>query len=104
MLHCALMTVMQSWGRGCQRCTAGMWDIELDMAALLHSTAASSLGCVAKLLWTTLGGLMVVTILAGTCCVQAHECGHQAFSESQSINDAVGLILHSCLLVPYYSW
>ncbi|GAB4823433.1 hypothetical protein N2152v2_010479 [Parachlorella kessleri] len=36
--------------------------------------------------------------------VIAHECGHQAFSESQAINDAVGLVLHSCLLVPYYSW
>ena len=34
----------------------------------------------------------------------AHECGHQAFSESQAINDGVGLVLHSCLLVPYYSW
>ena len=36
--------------------------------------------------------------------VIAHECGHQAFSEYQSINDSVGLILHSLLLVPYYSW
>jgi omega-6 fatty acid desaturase / acyl-lipid omega-6 desaturase (Delta-12 desaturase) len=36
--------------------------------------------------------------------VVAHECGHQAFSESQTINDTVGLILHSSLLVPYYSW
>lgn len=36
--------------------------------------------------------------------VIAHECGHQAFSEHQAINDGIGLILHSCLLVPYYSW
>ncbi|CAL8468635.1 g8175 [Coccomyxa elongata] len=36
--------------------------------------------------------------------VIAHECGHQAFSESQAVNDTVGLVLHSCLLVPYYSW
>lgn len=43
---------------------------------------------------------------SASCCShpQAHECGHQAFSESQAVNDAVGLILHSCLLVPYYSW
>ena len=34
----------------------------------------------------------------------AHECGHQAFSKWQSVNDAVGLVLHSALLVPYYSW
>nr|ACF98528.1 delta-12 fatty acid desaturase [Chlorella vulgaris] len=36
--------------------------------------------------------------------VIAHECGHQAFSESQAVNDGVGLVVHSCLLVPYYSW
>lgn len=36
--------------------------------------------------------------------VIAHECGHQAFSKWQAVNDAVGLVLHSCLLVPYYSW
>jgi omega-6 fatty acid desaturase (delta-12 desaturase) len=36
--------------------------------------------------------------------VMAHECGHQAFSDSRSVNDAVGLVLHSFLLVPYHSW
>lgn len=46
--------------------------------------------------------------LQGAVCtglwVIAHECGHQAFSKSQAINDGVGLVVHSCLLVPYYSW
>ncbi|THG95380.1 hypothetical protein EW026_g6264 [Hermanssonia centrifuga] len=36
--------------------------------------------------------------------VIAHECGHQAFSESKFINNAVGWILHSGLGVPYHSW
>ncbi|CAG9987887.1 unnamed protein product [Clonostachys byssicola] len=36
--------------------------------------------------------------------VIAHECGHQAFSESRLINDATGWLLHSALLVPYFSW
>ena len=36
--------------------------------------------------------------------VVAHECGHQAFSKWQAVNDGVGLVLHSALLVPYYSW
>lgn len=36
--------------------------------------------------------------------VLAHEAGHQAFSESKTVNDAVGLVLHTFLLVPYHSW
>ncbi|KAK4633815.1 Oleate hydroxylase FAH12 [Fulvia fulva] len=36
--------------------------------------------------------------------VLAHECGHQSFSESKTINDTVGWICHSALLVPYFSW
>ena len=36
--------------------------------------------------------------------VLAHECGHGGFSASQFVNDCVGLVLHSFLLVPYYSW
>ncbi|KAK0548184.1 hypothetical protein OC846_004574 [Tilletia horrida] len=36
--------------------------------------------------------------------VVAHECGHQAFSPSKTINNTVGWFLHSALLVPYHSW
>lgn len=36
--------------------------------------------------------------------VLAHECGHQSFSPSKTLNDTVGWILHSSLLVPYFSW
>lgn len=36
--------------------------------------------------------------------VIAHECGHGAFSESRLINDFTGWVLHSSLLVPYFSW
>ena len=36
--------------------------------------------------------------------VIAHECGHQAFSKWQVVNDGVGLAMHTALLVPYYSW
>ncbi|EXL63485.1 omega-6 fatty acid desaturase (delta-12 desaturase) [Fusarium oxysporum f. sp. radicis-lycopersici 26381] len=43
-------------------------------------------------LYTTLQGLFGTSLW-----VIAHECGHQAFSESR-------LVLHSALLVPYFSW
>jgi fatty acid desaturase len=36
--------------------------------------------------------------------VLAHECGHGAFSKNKSLQDAVGYIIHSVMLVPYYSW
>ncbi|KAG8657791.1 delta(12)-acyl-lipid-desaturase [Manihot esculenta] len=42
-------------------------------------------------------------ILTGVWVI-AHECGHHAFSDYQWVDDTVGLILHSTLLVPYFSW
>nr|AIB55752.1 delta-12 fatty acid desaturase [Fragaria x ananassa]QUE41923.1 omega-6 fatty acid desaturase endoplasmic reticulum isozyme 2 [Fragaria x ananassa] len=36
--------------------------------------------------------------------VIAHECGHHAFSDYQLLDDVIGLVLHSALLVPYFSW
>jgi omega-6 fatty acid desaturase (delta-12 desaturase) len=42
-------------------------------------------------------------VLTGVWVV-AHECGHHAFSDYQWLDDTVGLILHSALLVPYFSW
>ncbi|XP_051148912.1 delta(12)-fatty-acid desaturase FAD2 [Andrographis paniculata] len=42
-------------------------------------------------------------VLTGVWVI-AHECGHHAFSDYPWVDDAVGLILHSALLVPYFSW
>ena len=36
--------------------------------------------------------------------VVAHECGHGAFSDNRLLQDTVGYILHTLLLVPYFSW
>lgn len=36
--------------------------------------------------------------------VIAHECGHQSFSSSKTLNDTTGWVLHSALFVPYFSW
>lgn len=36
--------------------------------------------------------------------VLAHECGHGAFSKNKKLQDAVGFVIHSIMLVPYYSW
>jgi omega-6 fatty acid desaturase (delta-12 desaturase) len=36
--------------------------------------------------------------------VLAHECGHGAFSKNRKLQDTVGYLIHSLMLVPYYSW
>jgi fatty acid desaturase len=36
--------------------------------------------------------------------VLAHECGHGAFSKDRKLGDAIGFIIHSIMLVPYFSW
>ncbi|KIJ17890.1 hypothetical protein PAXINDRAFT_111563 [Paxillus involutus ATCC 200175] len=53
-------------------------------------------------LWSLYG---FATGLFGTgLWIIAHECGHQAFSESKFVNNSVGWVLHSALGVPYHSW
>lgn len=57
---------------------------------------------VRAVLW---GGYTFVQGLFGTgLWVLAHECGHQSFSPSKTLNDTVGWFCHSALLVPYFSW
>lgn len=36
--------------------------------------------------------------------ILAHECGHGAFSPSQTFNDVFGFVMHQFLLVPYFAW
>ena len=51
---------------------------------------------VAYVLWsgTTACGVWVI----------AHECGHDAFCDNKRLQNTVGFVLHSALLVPYFSW
>nr|AOG21009.1 delta12 desaturase [Thraustochytrium sp. ATCC 26185] len=53
-------------------------------------------------------GWTAYVIVQGTVCaglwVLGHECGHQAFSNYRIVNDGVGYLVHTSLLVPYFSW
>ncbi|KAI9727102.1 MAG: Oleate hydroxylase fah12 [Chrysothrix sp. TS-e1954] len=53
-------------------------------------------------LWAIYG--FIQGLFATGLWVMAHECGHQSFSNSKFVNDITGWILHSSLLVPYFSW
>ena len=51
---------------------------------------------------------IIYSLLSGTTAmgfwVIAHECGHGAFSENKQLETVTGYLLHSLLLVPYFSW
>ena len=47
---------------------------------------------------------VVTGTVAGGCWVIAHECGHGAFHPNRRVEATVGFVLHSLLLVPYFTW
>jgi omega-6 fatty acid desaturase (delta-12 desaturase) len=47
---------------------------------------------------------VVTGTVAGGCWVIAHECGHHAFHPNRRVEAVVGFVLHSLLLVPYFTW
>jgi fatty acid desaturase len=48
-------------------------------------------------------GITTGTVATGLWVI-AHECGHNAFHTNRRLESSVGFILHSLLLVPFYSW
>lgn len=53
-------------------------------------------------IWTAYS--VVTGTVAMGLWVLAHECGHGAFSKDRRLQDTVGYIIHSIMLVPYFSW
>jgi fatty acid desaturase len=47
---------------------------------------------------------LITGTVAGGCWVIAHECGHNAFHPNRDVERWVGFVLHSLLLVPYFTW
>ena len=51
---------------------------------------------------------IIYALVSGTTAmgfwVIAHECGHGAFSDNRTLQTITGYVLHSLLLVPYFSW
>ncbi|CCW69373.1 unnamed protein product [Phytomonas sp. Hart1] len=88
-----------------------MSSIMLPAVSMLTSFLDSSLSHSASLIISAILKLLIWNVfwfiqgLNGTALwVLAHECGHRAFSPRPKLNNTVGFILHSALLVPYHSW
>merc|ERR1719152_707310 len=71
-------------------------------AAAWYGLPGENLGLVDWVLWMVYGFWQGAAFTGWW--VLAHECGHGGFSQYEQLNDAVGWVLHSFLLVPYYSW
>jgi len=74
-----------------------MLDVTMPYLSLEATRNVASFGLWA--LYSVLQGMVFTGLW-----VVAHECGHQAYSPSKTINNSVGWVLHSALLVPYHSW
>ncbi|XP_058073409.1 delta(12)-acyl-lipid-desaturase [Magnolia sinica] len=79
---------------------------DLTISIILYHLATTFIPLLPVLLryvaWPTYWA-MQGCVLTGVWVI-AHECGHHAFSDYSWLDDTVGLILHSFLLVPYFSW
>ncbi|KAK4198061.1 fatty acid desaturase-domain-containing protein [Triangularia verruculosa] len=96
--HCFEPTVLHSMAYVVRDLTmAGV----LGWAAFTYIPQISD-SIVRGLAWALYGYLQGL-VLTGVW-ILAHEAGHGAFSKHQNFNDVVGWVLHSALMVPYFSW
>jgi len=90
-------------------------DICIVAAMIWISYQVDSMGIIGSLSdsWAVQWGIAIVfwnvwwfmqgAVMTGLWVI-AHECGHQSFSQWKFVNNSVGWVLHSILLVPYHSW
>jgi len=79
-------------------------DVSLSIGlAVLALNINSVQDCTARWALWAVYGIFQGMVFTGIW-ILAHECGHQALFSSRLINDSFGFVLHSLLLVPYFSW
>jgi len=85
----------------------GYLSVSMLATAACTAFGVSMLGVIGTSIFTlpiwTLYSAVTGTVAMGLW-VLAHECGHGAFSTNRKLQDGIGFVLHSLLLVPYYSW
>lgn len=77
----------------------------LWLALNLWDRAADSLSLPAFLSWAfyAVWSFYLGAVWFGVFVI-GHECGHNATFPSRTVNDIVGFLLHTPLLVPYHAW
>lgn len=95
--HCFQRSVLRSFSHVVSDLTISIVLYHLATSFIPH--LPSPLSFLAWLLYWAIQGC----VLTGVWVI-AHECGHHAFSDYSWLDDVVGLVLHSSLLVPYFSW
>jgi len=73
------------------------WDV-LVVAALASGAFLADQWFLWPLYWFAQGTMFWALFVVG------HDCGHQSFSNNRALNDFVGNIVHSSILVPYHGW
>ncbi|KAI8802232.1 delta-12 fatty acid desaturase [Cladochytrium replicatum] len=82
------------------------WDVSW---AVILFYAATHIDGTAKLnAWLPYALWPLYWVVQGAVCtgiwVLAHECGHRGFSDYAWVDNTVGFVLHTSLLVPFFSW
>ena len=81
----------------------GSLALSLSLSALAYGAGTLiPISLAAAPLWLLYA--VVTGTVAGGCWVLAHECGHGAFHPNRRVEATVGFVLHSLLLVPYFTW
>ena len=80
------------------------WDLIVVVASIyaVHLANAALPAAAAPFAWLFYWWYQGLTFTG--LWVLAHECGHGGYTDSRMVNDAVGFMLHSGLITPYFSW
>ncbi|KAK9835841.1 hypothetical protein WJX74_009196 [Apatococcus lobatus] len=73
------------------------WDLGVVAALAVGATRIDS-WAVWPAYWLAQGTMFWALFVVG------HDCGHQSFSNNKRLNDFVGNLVHSSILVPYHGW
>ena len=80
-----------------------LWDLSWISILSMSATYIDSLQVEFRYVFWPLYWYFQGALMTGVWII-AHECGHRAFSEYAWVDNTVGWVLHSALLVPFYSW